>query len=88
MIATLDTYIFFADRSSTDKDSLDSSKQTASADSQCADGQASLKTSMLCQHFTDICAATFMDVAVLRSLFILDWQEEGVYWGLLFIYNR
>ncbi|GLV31802.1 uncoordinated 80 [Carabus blaptoides fortunei] len=74
--------------SSTDKDSLDSSKQTASADSQCADGPGSLKTSMICQHFTDICAATFMDVAVLRSLFILDWQEEGVYWGLLFIYNR
>lgn len=36
----------------------------------------------------DITAATFLDVAVLRCLFILHWQEEGVYWCLHYIYNR
>ncbi|XP_066582663.1 protein unc-80 homolog [Prorops nasuta] len=36
----------------------------------------------------DVRAATFLDVAVLRCLFILQWQEEGVYWALQFLYNR
>ncbi|XP_037920959.1 protein unc-80 homolog [Hermetia illucens] len=36
----------------------------------------------------DVAAATFMDVAVLRCLFISHWQEEGVYWSLHFLYNR
>lgn len=36
----------------------------------------------------DTTAATFLDVAVLRCLFILHWQEEGVYWCLHYIYNR
>lgn len=36
----------------------------------------------------DTVAATFLDVAVLRCLFILHWQEEGVYWCLHYIYNR
>ncbi|XP_044582762.1 protein unc-80 homolog isoform X13 [Cotesia glomerata] len=36
----------------------------------------------------DIRAATFMDVAVLRCLFISQWQEEGIYWALQFLYNR
>ncbi|KAJ9574018.1 hypothetical protein L9F63_008615, partial [Diploptera punctata] len=36
----------------------------------------------------DICAATFLDVAVLRCLFISQWQEEGVYWALQFYYHR
>lgn len=36
----------------------------------------------------DTVAATFLDVGVLRCLFILHWQEEGVYWCLHYIYNR
>ncbi|XP_055382818.1 protein unc-80 homolog isoform X2 [Condylostylus longicornis] len=36
----------------------------------------------------DVGAATFMDVAVLRCLFISHWQEEGVYWSLHYLYNR
>lgn len=61
------------------------SKQTASAD---AEGQGSIKTSTGGQISIDVAAASFLDVAVLRALFIMDWQEEGVYWGLLFVYNR
>ncbi|XP_073988249.1 unc80, NALCN channel complex subunit isoform X3 [Rhodnius prolixus] len=33
-------------------------------------------------------AATFLDVAVLRCLFIAQWPEEGVYWALQFLYHR
>ncbi|XP_024080721.1 protein unc-80 homolog [Cimex lectularius] len=33
-------------------------------------------------------AATFLDVAVLRCLFISQWPEEGVYWALQFLYHR
>uniref|UniRef100_A0AAG5CN78 Protein unc-80 homolog n=1 Tax=Anopheles atroparvus TaxID=41427 RepID=A0AAG5CN78_ANOAO len=36
----------------------------------------------------DVIAATFLDVAVLRCLFISHWQEEGVYWSLHYLYNR
>uniref|UniRef100_A0A8D8LFR6 Protein unc-80 homolog n=1 Tax=Cacopsylla melanoneura TaxID=428564 RepID=A0A8D8LFR6_9HEMI len=36
----------------------------------------------------DMNSATFMDVAVLRCLFISQWPEEGVYWALQFIYHR
>ncbi|RZF32925.1 hypothetical protein LSTR_LSTR017330 [Laodelphax striatellus] len=36
----------------------------------------------------DMSAATFMDVAVLRCLFISSWQEEGIYWALQFLYHR
>lgn len=34
------------------------------------------------------CLATFMDVAVLRCIFIPHWDEEGVIWGLTFILKR
>ncbi|XP_031838286.1 unc80, NALCN channel complex subunit isoform X4 [Nomia melanderi] len=37
---------------------------------------------------TDIRAATFLDVAVLRCLFVPQWQEEGVHWALQFLYHR
>ncbi|XP_041761318.1 protein unc-80 homolog isoform X1 [Anopheles merus] len=39
-------------------------------------------------HKCDVVAATFLDVAVLRCLFISHWQEEGVYWSLHYLYNR
>ncbi|KAK7065543.1 Protein unc-80 [Halocaridina rubra] len=37
---------------------------------------------------TDPTLATFLDVAVLRCLFVHQWMEEGVYWALNFIYRR
>lgn len=36
----------------------------------------------------DVRAATFLDVAVLRCLFVPQWQEEGVHWALQFLYQR
>lgn len=33
-------------------------------------------------------AATFLDVAVVRCLFVSQWQEEGIFWALQFLYNR
>lgn len=36
----------------------------------------------------DLNAATFLDVSVLRCLFIPQWCEEGVYWALQFLYHR
>lgn len=36
----------------------------------------------------DVRAATFLDVAVLRCLFVPQWQEEGVHWALQFLYHR
>lgn len=36
----------------------------------------------------DLFAATFLDVAVLRCLFVENWQEEGVYWCLHYMNNR
>lgn len=36
----------------------------------------------------DLHAATFLDVAVLRCLFVPQWCEEGVYWALQFFYHR
>ncbi|XP_058795328.1 protein unc-80 homolog isoform X2 [Phymastichus coffea] len=36
----------------------------------------------------DVRAATFLDVAIIRCLFISQWQEEGVFWALQFLYNR
>ncbi|XP_046453317.1 protein unc-80 homolog isoform X4 [Daphnia pulex] len=36
----------------------------------------------------DITAATFLDVAVVRCLFIPRWCEEGVHWALQFLFYR
>ncbi|XP_032667265.1 protein unc-80 homolog isoform X5 [Odontomachus brunneus] len=36
----------------------------------------------------DVRAATFLDVATLRCLFVSQWQEEGVFWALQFLYYR
>ena len=36
----------------------------------------------------DVRAATFLDVAVLRCLFISQWGEEGIHWALQFLYRR
>jgi len=70
--------------SSTDKDSVGSTKQQEAG--------GAVKTQAYVHDTgsvaTDICAATFLDVAVLRCLFISQWQEEGVYWALQFYYHR
>ncbi|CAH1139308.1 unnamed protein product [Phyllotreta striolata] len=67
--------------SSTDKDSLDSSKVPSTE----AQGKDEFGRAMPVQKSS---AATFLDVAVLRCLFITLWQEEGIYWALLFLFNR
>lgn len=41
-----------------------------------------------CATDVDVRAATFLDVAVLRCLFVSQWGEEGVYWALQFLYRR
>lgn len=46
-------------------------------------GQGSLATGKV-----DVLAATFLDVAVLRCMFVENWQEDGVYWCLHYMYNR
>lgn len=33
-------------------------------------------------------AATLMDIAVLKCLFVPQWPEEGVFWALNFLYKR
>lgn len=45
------------------------------------------QNSFFCSSY-DIAAATFLDVAVLRCLFVSHWQEEGIYWSLHYLYNR
>lgn len=47
---------------------------------------AGIKSSSFAKY--DVGAATFLDVAVMRCLFISHWQEEGVYWSLHYMYNR
>lgn len=37
---------------------------------------------------SDVRAATFLDVATLRCLFVTQWQEEGIFWALQFLYYR
>ncbi|EFN85740.1 Uncharacterized protein KIAA1843 [Harpegnathos saltator] len=36
----------------------------------------------------DVRGATFLDVAAMRCLFVPQWQEEGVFWALQFLYHR
>ncbi|KAK6643812.1 hypothetical protein RUM43_000075 [Polyplax serrata] len=64
--------------SSTDKESVSSKGQLGSIP----------KLHNVSMHSTDVCAATFLDVAVLRCLFMSQWPEEGVYWALQFYYHR
>ncbi|XP_067144484.1 protein unc-80 homolog isoform X1 [Centruroides vittatus] len=37
---------------------------------------------------SDVCMATYLDIAVLRCLFISQWLEEGVHWALQYLCNR
>ncbi|XP_054724860.1 protein unc-80 homolog [Uloborus diversus] len=36
----------------------------------------------------DVAMATYLDVAVLRCLFISQWLEEGIFWALKYLYQR
>ncbi|XP_055936881.1 protein unc-80 homolog isoform X2 [Argiope bruennichi] len=36
----------------------------------------------------DVALATYLDVAVLRCLFISQWLEEGIFWALKYLYQR
>lgn len=72
-----------------DKDSVDSSKIIGTAPN--FDGSPTVRSAIRNgSHapIVDICAATFLDVAVLRCLFVAQWQEEGVFWALQFLYHR
>lgn len=63
--------------SSSEKDSVGSKESAPS------------KTSSKAQRDgVDVTRATFLDVAVVRCLFIPNWQEEGIYWALHYLYNR
>ncbi|XP_071051603.1 protein unc-80 homolog isoform X3 [Onthophagus taurus] len=69
-----------------EKDSSgDSSKHPSTTE---GDAGGSKKNLLGSSSVNDISAATFLDVAVLRCLFITHWQEEGIYWGLHYMYNR
>jgi len=41
-----------------------------------------------CESYYRNSYATYLDVAVLRCLFICDWQESGVYWAVTYLSNR
>lgn len=78
--------------SPTEKESsIDSSSKPASttegpgADAHDHEGS---RKNLMGSYAGDVAAATFLDVAVLRCLFITHWQEEGVYWALHYMYNR
>lgn len=36
----------------------------------------------------DVAMATYLDVAVLRCLFISQWLEEGIFWALKYLCQR
>lgn len=72
----------FSFSSSTDKDSVDSSKIPST---ELPHKDEPLKCP---PQVHDITGATFLDVAVLRCLFVTHWQEEGIYWALHYMYNR
>lgn len=65
---------------------MDSSKQP-STDGAHPDIEGSRKN-LNGSQIVDVSAATYLDVAVLRCLFITHWQEEGIYWSLHYLYNR
>ncbi|XP_065170367.1 protein unc-80 homolog isoform X8 [Atheta coriaria] len=82
-------YLFRNSSSSTDKDSMDSSSKQPSTEIPPGGDPSGSKKSLITQHHLgDTSAATFLDVAVLRCLFITHWQEEGIYWALHYMYNR
>lgn len=76
--------------SKTDKEAQETSKTRGSfsVQRQPADATATEQTTGCAIIDSDVRAATFLDVATLRCLFVPQWQEEGVYWALQFFYYR
>lgn len=70
--------------SSTEKDSEHNGSIHVGADD---DGTANVADDTAAAK-VDLFAATFLDVAVLRCLFVEHWQEDGVYWCLHYMNNR
>lgn len=73
-----------------EKEAQDISKTRGSfsAQRQPADTTATEHTASSTIIDSDVRAATFLDVATLRCLFVPQWQEEGVHWALQFFYYR
>ncbi|KAK4883609.1 hypothetical protein RN001_006928 [Aquatica leii] len=71
----------------TDKESTGSSKR-ASTEGPVGETSRGLHKILSGSQAGDLSSATFLDVAVLRCLFVSNWQEEGIYWALHFMYNR
>ncbi|KAF5273419.1 hypothetical protein FQA39_LY07436 [Lamprigera yunnana] len=71
-----------------DKDSNGSSKRTSSDGQQGESSARGLHKILSSSQTGDSSSATFLDVAVLRCLFVSHWQEEGIYWALHYMYNR
>ncbi|XP_042889771.1 protein unc-80 homolog isoform X4 [Penaeus japonicus] len=79
--------------SPTQPPSIAASTPTESHTPRLLEANASAKTSISASgakpnSLTDPTLATFLDVAVLRCLFVPQWMEEGVFWALNFIYRR
>lgn len=67
---------------------MDSSSKHPSTTNGCGPDIRGSRKTLACSGPIDVAAATFLDVGVLRCLFIAHWQEEGVYWALHYLYNR
>ncbi|XP_042902932.1 protein unc-80 homolog [Parasteatoda tepidariorum] len=50
--------------------------------------ESALKCTPLKTEKIDIAMATYLDVAVLRCLFISQWLEEGIFWALKYLFQR
>lgn len=50
--------------------------------------EAKNKAPILTPVKADIAMATYLDVAVLRCLFISQWLEEGIHWALKYLFQR
>ncbi|KAL0104477.1 hypothetical protein PUN28_017301 [Cardiocondyla obscurior] len=76
--------------SKTEKEAQEASKMRGSfsAQHQAADTPATEHPTGSTIIDSDVRAATFLDVATLRCLFVPQWQEEGVHWALQFFYYR
>lgn len=74
--------------SKTEKETQETSKTRGSFSVQRQSADATEQTTGSTIVDSDVRAATFLDVATLRCLFVPQWQEEGVHWALQFFYYR
>ncbi|XP_034179249.1 unc80, NALCN channel complex subunit isoform X3 [Osmia lignaria lignaria] len=71
-----------------EKEAQDTAKPKTSSTQKAPIDSTTGLTSSCAAIDADVRAATFLDVAVLRCLFVPQWQEEGVHWALQFLYQR